>query len=156
MLKQLAQGAEEREDGADAGNPCKTQPDRAEDVGRSRYDDVSGKTSQANMLSALVADRWLFRLERLARCQHFKNADTRQSLDDEQQVQRQEVGQFAVFNAPKGPMVLEVDNPIVLNGRPDHPRNQKIAKYVAARTVGAEVEMGAFVNEQLQIGDPKS
>ena len=126
-------------------------------AGRGQYDDMGGETRQANIFPTRSSRTgFLFRLRRLARCQHFKNADTEQALDDELQVQWEEVGRFAVFDAAQGAMMLEMDDAIILNGCPNYPSNQQIAKHVAVRTIWAEVEMGTFVNEQLQIGNPES
>lgn len=80
--------------------------------------------------------------------------DGERRAQNEQQVERKKIREFAVGDGAEIAVVLEMDHPVLLHRGADQPRDRKVADAVALVLVGCEIVVRAFMNEELQIGGP--
>ena len=142
MLEQLTQRAKEREHNGHADDPARSRD--PVDQRQSDHDEhVQGKTSHKHLPCLWRPAR---ALPSLARCslslsglhhfpageQHLDGANAECAANQEQQIQRKEVGELAILGRSDLTMMLPMDDAVARDVCSNHPADTGVAERVAA------------------------
>src|ERR1700730_1098828 len=156
MLEQLAQRSKKREYHGHAEDPRQRRPPPAEKKADGDDRGVNGYASEQTQDVPFVFRRdrrGSFRV-RLTKQQHLDCPYSKGRLQEKEQIEREEIGEFRVARGAQLPMMLEMDRTVQFDRGADQPGNGKIANAIAAVFGCRKIVMRPLVQKELEIGHP--